>query len=217
MGFYRRSLPHLFIPGYPYFITTRLNKSIPRSKLKKLHDDFEREWYAISGMEDFEELEAQLQRDFFKQYDKLLHENYLGPHWLINDSIAQIIAESLHWGDEKRYELIAYTIMPNHIHIVMKPDVKEKENDNNKNKKSDVKYRLAEILESLKKYTAREANKVLKRKGRFWQHESYDHLLRNKKELYRSIRYTLMDAVRSGYVLNWQDYKWNYLNDKYQL
>lgn len=216
MGFYRRNFPHLFIPGYPIFVTTRLTRSIPTQKLKVLHDDFNKKWYAISENENFETLEADLHREFFKKYDELLHANYLGPHWLINDDIAQIVSDSLHWGDGERYDLIAFTIMPNHIHLVLKPNIKMKGETNSNSKKKNVKYYLAGILESMKKYTSREANKVLKRKGRFWQHESYDHLLRDKKELHRSIKYTLMDPVRAGFVLHWQDYKWNYLSEKYQ-
>ena len=219
MGFYRRSLPHLFIPGYPLFVTVRLNKSIPRQELNDLHTFFLNQKKAIQKESNIsiKKLEAELQRQFFKKYDSLLHQNCMGPHWLINDSIAEVVSESLHWGNGDRYHLISFTIMPNHVHIVLKPIVREKEKMEKRGKKGEVTYMLADIMESFKKYTARKANEILKRSGRFWQHESYDHLLRNKTELKRAIRYTLHDAVRAKYVLNWQDYKWSYWNGQYEI
>jgi REP element-mobilizing transposase RayT len=71
---------------------------------------------------------------------------------------------SLHHLDDEKYELYAYTIMPNHIHLVLSL----RDNIN-----------LHEVLHSLKRHTARECNKILNRTGAFWQYESYDHVIRD--------------------------------------
>jgi hypothetical protein len=70
---------------------------------------------------------------------------------------------------------------------------------------------LSLILFSIKRYTAREANKILGRKGAFWQHESYDHVVRDGNELSRIIRYVKENPVKAGLVNDWKDWKWSYV------
>jgi REP element-mobilizing transposase RayT len=91
--------------------------------------------------------------------------------------------------------------MPNHVHIVINVE------------RSGTS--LYKILQSLKAYTARECNKILNRTGSFWQHESYDHVIRNDKELNNIIWYVLNNPVKAGLVSDWQKWKWNYC--KYEL
>ncbi|MAU00364.1 MAG: hypothetical protein CL608_24750 [Anaerolineaceae bacterium] len=55
-------------------------------------------------------------------------------------------------------------------------------------------------MHSLKRYTAVEANKVLGRQGQFWQHESYDHIVRDEAELQRIRQYVLNNPVKAGLV-----------------
>ena len=54
----------------------------------------------------------------------------------------------------------------------------------------------------LKSYTANECNKILDRNGQFWQHESYDHYIRNNKELNFYVDYVLKNPVKAGLVRN---------------
>ena len=63
---------------------------------------------------------------------------------------------------------------------------------------------------SIKRYTARQANIILNREGNFWQHESYDHIVRNETELSNIIRYILMNPVKAGLVSDWREWQWNY-------
>ncbi|HCA80801.1 MAG TPA: hypothetical protein DEP53_13820 [Bacteroidetes bacterium] len=65
-------------------------------------------------------------------------------------------------------------------------------------------------MQSLKRHTAREANKILGRRGAFWQDESYDHVIRNSEELERIVLYVLHNPVKAGFVKNWRDWKWSY-------
>jgi REP element-mobilizing transposase RayT len=64
----------------------------------------------------------------------------------------------------------------------------------------DGKGPLAGIMHSLKSYTANEANKLLKRTGQFWQHESYDHWVRDEEELERIVDYIVWNPVKAKLV-----------------
>jgi len=69
---------------------------------------------------------------------------------------------------------------------------------------------LASIMESLKGWTARRCNEALSRQGQFWQHESYDHVIRNQPEWKRVVNYVVNNPVKAGLVAEWQDWKWSY-------
>jgi len=56
----------------------------------------------------------------FYKYEKLLDKADTGPSWLSKDSVAQIICEALHHRDRNIYELYAYCVMSNHVHVVFK-------------------------------------------------------------------------------------------------
>ena len=69
---------------------------------------------------------------------------------------------------------------------------------------------MTDILRLIKGSTAREANKILNCTGSFWQHESYDRVVRDEKELNRIIWYTINNPVKAGLVKNAEDWKWSY-------
>ena len=66
-------------------------------------------------------------------------------------------------------------------------------------------------MKSVKGISAREANKILNRKGSFWQSESYDHIVRNEEELERIIKYVIYNPVKAGLVDKWEDWENNYI------
>ena len=67
----------------------------------------------------------------------------------------------------------------------------------------------SKIMHTLKGRSARECNLILERSGSFWEHESFDHVIRNGK-FDKTIRYVLNNPVKIGVVRNWEDYRWNY-------
>ncbi len=152
-------------------------------------------------------------RKWFKKYEEALHRAEIGPLWLKEDKIAKIVADSLHHLNSKVYRLDAYSIMSNHVHAVFAPYLSEENlrevlTDEGLLFESDHPV-MAKIMQSLKGYTAHEANCVLGRKGQFWQHESYDHVIR-PGEFNRIINYTLNNPVKAGLVNEWQEWQWNY-------
>lgn len=105
--------------------------------------------------------------------------------------------------DGQRYELLAYCIMPNHVHVVLTPLLKI----------AGSYYSLAGIMHSIKGFTARRANQLMGRSGAFWLHESYDHCMRDEAELHRIITYVANNPVKAGLVAEWQAWPWTYVRE----
>jgi len=112
-----------------------------------------------------------------------------GECWMNVERIARLVADALRHFDGERYRIFSWCVMPNHVHAVVKPLAG---------------HSLAEILHSWKFYTAHAANKILKRKGQFWEEEYYDHLIRDEREYMRCVEYTLANPEQAGL----KDWKW---------
>jgi putative transposase len=139
-------------------------------------------------------------RAWFAKYDDHLDMALYGNLYLKNEQIADMVAASIQFRDGKMYDLIAYCVMLNHVHLVCTPLSKE----------TDVFFGLTEILHSLKRHTAREANKMLQRSGTIWQDESYDHFIRDDAELERIVKYVLHNPVKANLVREQAEWKWSY-------
>lgn len=124
--------------------------------------------------------------------------------WLGYCEIASVVAKAFHFWDTKKYDLIAFTVMPNHAVFTL-----------NETDVSQPLIALDRVMQSLKGFTALECNKRLKRSGAFWEHESYDRLVRDRNELHRIVHYTLQNPVKAGDSHRWQDWKWTYLKPEY--
>jgi len=96
---------------------------------------------------------------------------------------ADIVASALRKFDGIRYRLLAWCVMPNHVHIVFQPLMQ---------------FELAGILHAWKSYTSVEINRQLSRSGALWQKEYYDHLIRDGEQLTRAIRYTAENPAKAG-------------------
>ena len=234
MSFYKRNLPHYQPEGYTYFITIRLTGSIPKNIYDQIKVGYEKELDKLESDKNEKnrrEKYSELQRNNFIKYEKILDSSKYGPKWLSDSRIANIVKDAIHFKDNKLYDLISYTIMPNHIHIVLRPIVEQASarylnntiikggNLSPHNSKNVVllKHPLTEIMRLLKGGTAFQANKILKREGSFWQHESYDHVVRDKKELSRSVKYILNNPVKAGLSKTHEEWEWNYYNPKYLI
>jgi REP element-mobilizing transposase RayT len=187
--FHRRNLPHLYLSEGIYFITFRLADSIPSDKVAEVKQANDKD---IDDKK-FERL--------LRKYDKILDSGLYGNKHLVNPKIAEICKYSLHYPDGKDYKLICYCIMPNHIHLVFELTNKDRD--------------ISKIMQSIKRTSARECNKILNRSGKFWQDESYDRLVHDDKELYFIIKYILMNPVSVGLVENWSDWKNSYCRPEY--
>lgn len=205
---YRRHLPHIQPPGATLFVTFRLAGSIPAEVQRQLIAEARRIEANLLRIPDPQERERQAyleQRHLFGKWDTVLHSVTSGPTWLREPKIADLIVESLHYHHNRVYDLDAFCVMPNHVHTVFTPLCKE----------GTSYHPISAIMQSLKGRTAYEANLLLGRKGDFWQHENYDHVVRDEVEWQRIISYVLNNPVKAGLVQKWQDWPWTY--SKYPL
>ena len=217
---YRRYLPHIQPINAYYSITCRLNKSLPRKVIENLKNEREKFIERLHKIDDpieRDKLSYSFDRIFYKKYDDALDSILTGPVWLKNVKIAEIVGEAIRYRDKVNYDLIAYTIMSNHIHIVFwlgeeHESAKGKEYENTK-----TKYIVTDIMESFKKFTAHRSNTILKRSGRFWARESYDRVLRNQQEVKRAVLYVMNNPVKAGLVDNPTDWKWSYCAGDFRL
>ncbi len=192
--YYRRRLPHIQIAGATYFITFRLANSLPVEALHELAEERQ----AINKLPESQKESAH--RAWFAKYDDYLDKALHGNLYLKNEQVADLISESILYRDGKAYDLITFCVMLNHVHLVCTP----------LEKLEGTFYGLTEILHSLKRHTAREANKILQRNGAFWQDESYDHFIRDDAELERIVKYVLYNPVKAKLVKEQPDWKWSY-------
>jgi REP element-mobilizing transposase RayT len=165
----RGYLPHFDGGEVFQSITFRLNDSMPQELLTK--------W------------KAELVRESERVEDKLRWriEAYLdqgcGACYLSNLHVAKMVQNALLHFDGDRYRLSAWVLMPNHVHLLVAPCLA---------------HSLSNIMHSIKSYTAQEANKILKRKGRFWFEDYFDRYIRNAKHFENAVTYIESNPVRAG-------------------
>ncbi len=83
--------------------------------------------------------------------------------------------------------------MPNHVHLLVTPLLE-----------------VSKMMQSLKRFTARECNRILGLTGQpFWQDESYDRLVRDEAEYQRIVRYIEMNPVRAGLAPRPEEFPWS--------
>ncbi len=201
--FYRRNLPHYQPVNTPLFITFRLAGSLPVELLQRLQEEYERSIAEIDktlSVREQQEVAYAAQRRAFGRMDAFLDAATTGPRWLEEPAIAQLVANSLHYRHGRVYDLDTFCIMATHGHVLFTPLTA----------KTGKPHALSSIMQSLKGYTAHEANNILGREGAFWHHESYDHAVRDAEEHERIVKYILNNPVKASLVTNWRDWPWSY-------
>lgn len=170
LGWYNRGyIPHFEGGQIPQFFTFRLYDSLPASVVEQWRNEFPT-------------TDDNGKTRFRKNVECYLDRGY-GSCFLRDERVAHLVQNSLLFHHDKKYRLSAWVIMPNHIHFLATP-LKDVE--------------LRQIAHSVKSFTAHEANKLLKRKGQFWQHEPFDRYIRNRKHFVSVVRYIENNPVKSG-------------------
>ena len=174
-----RRLPHEYSEGKWLFVTWHLHGSLPHALYPPAHK-------VSSGAA-------------FAWMDRYLDTTRLGPMYLAQESLARIVVASLRRGERLgHYELGAYVVISNHVHVLLLPKVSP-----------------SRLLQSLKGATAREANRILGRTGEtFWQAESYDHWVRDETEWARIAAYIENNPVKAGLVKRAEEYCWSSASER---
>ena len=203
----RRCLPHWYRPDAAHFVTYRLAGSLPAGVLTSLRRRLN---LSLAGVpaDDFDRRAAAHKRAF-AAYDRALHAAR-GPRHLADPRVAAVVAESLRHLDGRRYALLAYCVMPNHVHAVFTPNSEAPPAVPGDVIEAPPTGPLTPIMHALKSYTAHAANDLLGRSGPFWQRESYDHWVRDDEELARVVEYVVRNPVTAGLAAEPGDWPWTW-------
>jgi len=98
-------------------------------------------------------------------------------------------------GDSVFYRLFALVVMPNHVHILSKP------NDG---------IALSRMMKGTKGVTAKLINESRNSNGPLWLGESYDRIIRDEAEAIEKQNYICQNPVRAGIVEKIEDYPFVY-------
>jgi putative transposase len=171
-SFHSRCLPHYYSVGRAMFLTWRLHGSLPKGRAYP---------------------SASSSGKAFLAMDRILDNACTGPLYLRQPEIAEMVVDAIHYREHSQYQLHAYVVMANHVHLLITPLVE-----------------VSRLMKSLKRFTAREGNRILGLTGRpFWQDESYDRMVRDATESQRITRYIEMNPVKAGIVAVPEEFPWS--------
>jgi putative transposase len=186
------NLPHWEQFNSYYFITWRTADSIP----KEVFDQWQAErqaWLRAHRIDpetedwqlDLEKLSENVHQEFYRLFTAKWHgmlDECHGECLLRQPALSQIVEDSLRHFDGERHSLEAFVVMPNHVHVLAgipgRGDMKK-------------------LCRSWKNFTATQINRVLDRKGQFWQWESFDHLVRSPASLAKFKEYILNNPSKA--------------------
>ena len=101
--------------------------------------------------------------------------------------------------DGERYRLIAWTIMPNHVHVLIELLGQ---------------HSLGLIVSSWKRFSARTANRVIGRSGPFWQDDYWDTYIRDERHFESTIGYIENNPVKAGLIDSPAEWPWSHLRHR---
>jgi REP element-mobilizing transposase RayT len=179
-GWHNRGyLPHFDGGEITQFLTYRLADSLPQKVLENLQIQVEQKLIT--------------DREMLINVEKYLDQG-IGACYLQQVEIASIVEENLLRFADVKYKLYAWVIMPNHIHILLKPLEG---------------YSLSEIVHSCKSFTSTKANKVLNRTGKFWFPEGFDRFIRDYDHFEKAFNYIERNPVKAGLCDNQSDWRFS--------
>jgi REP element-mobilizing transposase RayT len=186
-------LPHWFQPGVTYFVTFRTDDSVPAALASQWHRH-RIEWLTARGIDpsapDVGARIAGLPTRDHQAYHRTFTKPFLdyldrgaGACPLRRPECAAEVNESLMHFDYVRYVISDFVVMPNHVHVL-------------------VALRGESTIEgvcySWKKFTAGRINAILGTRGRFWQEESFDHLIRSAEQFNYLRQYIAANPSKAG-------------------
>ena len=171
----RRYLPHFDHPGLVQSITFRLADALPALIIDRLKQD---------------EPDSARLRERLETYLNAGH----GACLLRDPAHAGIVEDALLYFDGQRYRLLAWAVMPNHVHVLVEPHAG---------------HSLPELVQSWKSFSAKAFNHALGRQGVLWQREYFDRYIRDEKHLHAVTDYIENNPVQAGLVKTASDWRFS--------
>ena len=172
----RGRLPHFDAPGVTQFVTFRLADSFPQSRRS--------EWEVLFKIED--------DRERAKELEAYLDRGH-GECHLRRADAARVVEGALLFFHGQNYEVRAWVVMPNHVHVLFQVGEVSMEN----------------IVESWKSWTSNEVNKLLGRRGRLWQPGYWDTYMRDGEHEAKTVRYVENNPTKAKLVLDPKEWPWS--------
>jgi REP element-mobilizing transposase RayT len=187
------NLSQLILKDSVYHVTFRLADSLPQSVFEVWKQEYKGilGYCGKKGTFVMDKETDCLNEMFLARIDMFLDTGY-GDCCLKKPEVAETLENAIRRFDRERYNLYAWAIMPNHVHLII--SVIEP-------------YALPRIIHSIKSFSASAINRILKRTGRLWKPEYYDHIIRNEDELVNQIQYVYFNPRKSGLM----DWKWKWI------
>jgi len=210
------NLPHFHRIGATFFITTHLHGSLPFDVLKKLKEKRDKQIEATKqkGAVDEEKEIYMIHRAYFHEFDQLLDACLNSPTHLSNPKVAAVVEACIRKYDQVYYNLVSFTIMPNHIHLIL---------DFSLQVKKIIPFEIAKytnvskVMNLIKGGSGFEANKILGNMGNpFWSNGYYDRYIRNQHHFLGAVNYTINNAVKAKICTHWMHHPFTWLNPEYQ-
>jgi RecG-like helicase/REP element-mobilizing transposase RayT len=121
----------------------------------------------------------------------------------LSPSSRTVVLDALRHFHDKRYELFAACVMPNHVHFLLQPWPKENGDAGNV-----VFWPLTELLHSIKSFSAHAINKAEKTSGAVWEQERFDRYVRSDRDLEEKFHYITRNPWDAGVAGQNEDYAW---------
>jgi putative transposase len=169
-------LPHRDEPGLVQFVTFRLADAFPL--------EMRSEWEALMKIEDNRKRRIELERYLDKGR---------GACYLRRPDVAGTVEGSLLFQHDVKYQLQAWVIMPNHVHVLFCVQ----------------NVPMSELVEAWKGFTAKEANKLLGRKGQFWQEGYWDTYMRDSQHELKTRLYIENNPTKAGLLPFRKEWPWS--------
>ena len=176
----RGYLPHFDHEDCCQFVTFSLHDALPNEVTLRIEAQ-------VMRMTDLERAQ------FRRRAIELELDRGHGSLTLKDPRAARIVKDALLFFDQERYSLEAWTVMPNHVHVLYE---------------TSPRYPLDKVLHSWKSFTSKEINKILGRRGILWQEEYYDRFVRNAKHYANCVSYIEENPVKAGLCKTRQEWKW---------
>ena len=202
---YRRHLPHWRQPGATYFVTFRAADAIPQQQLQAL-----KRWRSRWERENPEPRRESDWHEFAKEIttrtERYLDQGY-GECLFSNTQAAEEMSRTLLYFQDIRLHVGCFAVMHNHVHSVIRPLGE---------------FQLEDVLESVKGFVSRKVNRLVGRKGKLWEQESFDRIIRDEDHLYRVVQYIGNNPRKAGYPKSawvrwidpsWQDCGWGFRDE----
>lgn len=195
----RGYLPHIENKQYQ-MITFRLYDSVP----KEVVDGWKETLSFLGSLTSSQREQREPRRHSFSTYkteaDRLLalldkyEDAGYGSCVLKDDKVAKIVHDAIFFYHGKKYNVISWCIMPNHVHVLIEVM---------KN------ISLSSILHSWRSFSSNEINKLLNRSGRLWMPEYFDRFIRDNEHFNNVVDYIHNNPVKAGLVKEATEYKWS--------